>query len=47
MKFSNFTIPSYGPDDEFDAKQVKDMLKEWGLNPDFTAGELLRVWRNW
>ena len=38
---------SWGPDDKFDAKQVKEMLEEWGLNPDFTAGELLRVWRNW
>lgn len=38
---------SWGPDDKFDAKQVKEMLEEWGLNPDFTASELLRVWRNW
>lgn len=37
---------SWGPDDEFDAKQVKIMLEERGLKPDFTAGELLRVWRN-
>lgn len=44
MKFSNFIISSYGPDDEFDAKQVKIMLEERGLKPDFTAGELLRVW---
>lgn len=37
---------SWGPDDKFDAKQVKDMLDNFELNPDFTAGELLRVWRN-
>ena len=37
---------AWGPDDEFDAKQVKDMLEEFGLKPDFTAGDLLRVWRN-
>lgn len=37
---------AWGPDDEFDAKQVKIMLEERGLKPDFTAGELLRVWRN-
>lgn len=37
---------SWGPDDEFDAKQVKEMLDNFELKPDFTAGELLRVWRN-
>lgn len=37
---------TWGPDDEFDAKKVKIMLEERGLKPDFTAGELLRVWRN-
>lgn len=36
---------SWGPDDKFDAKFVKKMLKESGLTPDFTAGELLKVWR--
>ena len=35
---------SWGPDDIFDAKLVKQMLKENDLHPDFTAGELLRVW---
>lgn len=35
----------YGPDARFGAKAVKDLLKEAGLQPDFTAGELLRVWR--
>ncbi len=36
---------SWGPDDKFDAKFVKRMLKENGLSPAFTAGELLKVWR--
>lgn len=34
------------PDDKFDAKFVKNMLKSEGLEPDFTVGELLKVWRN-
>lgn len=33
------------PDDKFDAKFVKDLLKEQGIKTDFTASELLRVWR--
>ena len=37
---------SWGPEDKFDAKFVKRMLKENDLEPDFTAGELLKVWRN-
>lgn len=36
---------SWGPDEKFDAKQVKQMLKNCGLEPDFTAVELLKVWR--
>lgn len=36
---------SWGPDDKFDAKLVKQMLKDSNLEVDFTAGELLRVWR--
>lgn len=36
---------SWGPDDKFDSKLVKEMLDEYGLKPDFSAGELLRVWR--
>ena len=35
---------TWGPDDKFDAKQVKRMLNDFQLEPDFTAGELLRVW---
>ena len=35
-----------GPDEKFDAKFVKNLLKEADLKPDFTAGELLKVWRN-
>ena len=34
------------PDDKFDAKFVKNLLKSEGLEPDFTVGELLKVWRN-
>lgn len=37
---------SWGPDDRFDAKLVRQLLKDNDLEPDFTAGELLRVWRN-
>lgn len=36
---------SWGPDDKFDAKLVKQLLKENDLEPDFTATELLRVWQ--
>ena len=36
---------SWGAEDKFDAKFVKKMLKDNGLAPDFTAGELLKVWR--
>lgn len=36
---------SWGPDDKFDAKLVRQMLKENDLKPDFTAGELLKVWK--
>lgn len=36
---------SWGPDDVFDAKFVKRMLDDNDLHPDFTAGQLLRVWR--
>ena len=36
---------SWGPDDKFDAKLVKEMLQDYGLEPDFTAFELLKVWR--
>lgn len=33
------------PNDKFDARFVKRLLKENSLNPDFTAAELLRVWK--
>ena len=32
-------------EDKFDARFVKKMLKDNGLAPDFSAGELLKVWR--
>ena len=34
------------PDDKFDAKFVKNLLKDAGLKTDFTPGELLKVWKN-
>lgn len=37
---------SWGPDDIFDAKLVGGMLKARGYETDFTAAELLRVWRD-
>ena len=33
-----------GPEDKVNAKFVKELLKENNLEPDFTAGELLKVW---
>lgn len=36
---------SWGPDDKFNANFVMRMLEDNGLNPDFTASELLKVWR--
>ena len=36
---------SWGPNDKFNAALVRKMLKENDLHPDFTAGDLLRVWR--
>ena len=36
---------AWGPNDKFDAKQVKKMLKAFELEPDFTANELLKVWQ--
>lgn len=36
---------TWGPNDKFDAKQVKRMLNDFQLEPDFTAGELLKVWK--
>jgi len=36
---------SWGPDDKFNAKLVKELLNQSGLEPDFSASELLAVWR--
>lgn len=33
------------PDDKFDTKFVKELLEECDLHPEFTATELLKVWR--
>ena len=38
---------SWGPNDKFDAAFVKKMLADYNLETDFSAGELLRVWRKW
>ena len=37
---------SWGAEDRFDAKFVKRMLQDNDLAPDFTAGELLKVWKS-
>lgn len=34
-----------GIDKDISAKDVKDLLKNYGLTTNFTAGELLKVWR--
>lgn len=36
---------TWGPNDIFNAKVVKRMLAEAGLETDFTPGELLKVWQ--
>lgn len=38
---------SWGPDDRFDTKLVKELLEQYDLHPDFSAYELLQVWRKW
>ena len=38
---------SWGPDDKFDTKLVKEMLVQNNLCPDFSPYELLQVWRKW
>lgn len=37
---------TWGPDDKFDVSLVKEMLSNFELEPDFTANELLKVWRD-
>lgn len=48
MDYCSFEIAkgSMGKDDKFNAKYVRELLKEQGLEPDFTAVELLRVWNS-
>lgn len=36
---------SWGPEETFNAAFVKRMLEENNLHPDFTANELLKVWK--
>lgn len=38
---------SWGSNDRVNVALVKKVLKDLGYEIDFTAGELLRVWRNW
>lgn len=35
---------SWGPDEKVNAAFVKKMLKDFDLEPEFTPGEILRVW---
>lgn len=35
---------AWGPNGEFDAVLVKEMLSNFELEPDFTVNELLKVW---
>lgn len=35
-----------GCNDKLDAEFVRSVLKQLNLNPEFTAGEILRVWLN-
>ena len=35
---------SWGPNDKFNASLIKEMLSDYGLEPDFTTNELLKVW---
>lgn len=37
---------SWGEEEKFDAKFVKKMLAEHNLKPNFTAGDLLKVWKS-
>ena len=34
----------YGPDAEFNAKFLKEVMKERGIESEFPAGKLLKVW---
>ena len=40
------TKGAWGTNDKFDATLVKEMLSNFELEPDFTANELLKVWRS-
>lgn len=37
---------TWGHNDKFDASLVKEMLSNFELEPDFTASELLKAWRD-
>lgn len=37
---------TWGYNDKFDASLVKEMLSNFELEPDFTASELLKAWRD-
>lgn len=36
---------SWGPDEKFDAKLVKQLFEKSNIQTDFTIGEFLKVWR--
>ena len=36
---------SLGPDDKFDTAFLKELLKENNIEIEFSASELLKVWR--
>ena len=40
----DFVKGGYGPDAKFNAKIVKQLLVEFELTPEFTPGEILKVW---
>ena len=44
MEIATFDCMKCG--DPFNAALIKRMFKENNLEPDFTAGELLRAWKN-
>lgn len=48
MDYYSFEIAkgSMGKDEKFNTKFVRELLKTQGLEPDFKASELLRVWNS-
>lgn len=44
--YTKICMGKYGPDDKLDSELVQDLLNEYDLHPDFSASELLKVWRD-